>query len=221
MIDLDRLARQDKPLYGELKMTIAQFFRIDGGTTQLRGVTPDIAFLFDDDADSQREAAFENALPWIRIAPAAYTVQGNLNNELGALRSRHEARISQDREFVALQEDIAEIARQRKSNTLSLNEAERRRLRDAQEARAAKQEVRNAAEKSRGKRAASKQGAFSDDGLQADERPLSQDIAEADERKKAPDPLLNEAARILGDEVGLRKSADLLAEKTGKTAQVH
>src|SRR5690606_14163633 len=41
---LDQIARNDKPVYGELKMTIAQFFRVNGGTTQLRGVTPDIGF---------------------------------------------------------------------------------------------------------------------------------------------------------------------------------
>lgn len=221
MIDLDRLARQDKPLYGELKMTIAQFFRIDGGTTQLRGVTPDIAFPLADEADNQGEAAFDNALPWVRIAPVPYTAQGDLSNELEALRSRHALRIKEDREFVALQEDVAEIARQRKSNVISLNETERRQLRDAQEARAARLDVQNAAAKVQGKRAARKQRAFGDDGLQADERPLSLDLAESDERKKAPDPLLNEAARILGDEVSLRKSADWLAEKSGKTAQVH
>jgi carboxyl-terminal processing protease len=32
-----------KPKFGELKMTVAQFFRVNGGTTQLRGVTPDIS----------------------------------------------------------------------------------------------------------------------------------------------------------------------------------
>jgi carboxyl-terminal processing protease len=42
LIDLDRFSQNDKVRYGELKMTIAQFFRINGGTTQLRGVTPDI-----------------------------------------------------------------------------------------------------------------------------------------------------------------------------------
>ena len=42
VVDLDRVARSDKPRLGELRVTMAQFFRINGGTTQLRGVTPDI-----------------------------------------------------------------------------------------------------------------------------------------------------------------------------------
>ena len=41
---LDQIAKNATPVYGELKMTIAQFFRVNGGTTQLRGVMPDIGF---------------------------------------------------------------------------------------------------------------------------------------------------------------------------------
>ena len=55
MIDLDQIAKNDKPQFGELKMTIAQFFRINGGTTQLRGVTPDIVFpSISDDGELRR-----------------------------------------------------------------------------------------------------------------------------------------------------------------------
>jgi len=39
---LDQIAKNATPLFGDLKITIAQFFRVNGGTTQLRGVTPDI-----------------------------------------------------------------------------------------------------------------------------------------------------------------------------------
>jgi carboxyl-terminal processing protease len=42
LFSLDRFGGSEKARFGELKMTIAQFFRINGGTTQLRGVTPDI-----------------------------------------------------------------------------------------------------------------------------------------------------------------------------------
>ena len=44
LVDLDQVKGNEKPSYGELKMTIAQFFRVNGGSTQLRGVTPDISF---------------------------------------------------------------------------------------------------------------------------------------------------------------------------------
>ena len=44
LTSLDQLAMNTKPTFGELKMTIAEFFRVDGDSTQLHGVTPDILF---------------------------------------------------------------------------------------------------------------------------------------------------------------------------------
>src|ERR1035437_6466221 len=62
MINLDQIAKTDKPELGELKMTVAQFFRIDGGTTQLLGVKPDILFPGFSDAGDFGESSFDNAL---------------------------------------------------------------------------------------------------------------------------------------------------------------
>ncbi len=213
LIDLDRITRNDRPLYGELKMTIAQFFRIDGGTTQLRGVTPDIAFPVAVNDENMGESAYDNALPWTRIEPASYAPLGAQQDMLVQLRARHEARIMQDKDFLALQEDIAEITRLRQENSISLNEAERRKLRDEQEARAARRDLRNAA----GKNGKAKLPNFRDDGLQADERPLTSELAEAAERKNAPDPVLKESARILGDDLELQKAPSRLAAKAGKS----
>ena len=50
-------------------MTVAQFFRINGGTTQLRGVTPDILFPSAVDEESFGESSYDNALPWTQIKP--------------------------------------------------------------------------------------------------------------------------------------------------------
>jgi carboxyl-terminal processing protease len=68
LINLDEVAKNDKPKLGELKMTVAQFFRINGGTTQLKGVTPDIRFPSAFESDEFGEASFDNALPWRQIA---------------------------------------------------------------------------------------------------------------------------------------------------------
>ncbi len=43
VVNLDQVAHSSKPKFGELKLTVAQFFRVNGGTTQLRGVMPDIS----------------------------------------------------------------------------------------------------------------------------------------------------------------------------------
>ena len=212
LVDLDRLSRNNKEEYGELKMTIAQFFRIDGGTTQLRGVTPDIAFPTEGDAENQRESAFDNALPWTSIAAADYVPANRLRETLPVLRERHEARIGKNPEFAALSKEVAEFARLRERNTMSLNENERRKERDALDALStARDNFRN------GKRGKSPE--LRDDGLQSEERPLDKELALDKERKNARDPLLNEAAHILADNQALQKNPGRASNaRSGKPA---
>ncbi|MDN3923284.1 S41 family peptidase [Roseateles violae] len=62
--DLDKIAKNASPVYGEVKLTIAQFFRVNGGTTQLRGVIPDVGFLQGSDDSLFGESSYGNALPW-------------------------------------------------------------------------------------------------------------------------------------------------------------
>jgi carboxyl-terminal processing protease len=237
LIDLDRFSQNDKVRYGELKMTIAQFFRINGGTTQLRGVTPDIKLPVTTDPDSFGESSFDNALPWVSIKPANYVPAGDLKELVAPLQKRHEARISKDKEFQDLREDIAEVMKLRKENAISLNEAVRRKERDTQDARAKLREARLAAAKGSvdepvaapgGKEARSKvpeptrpvkavvaaRSAMRDDGLQGDERALSAEIAAEKAAKDAKDVLLQEAAHVLADEAGMLKTDTRMASRT-------
>ena len=219
MVSLDRVARNDKPKFGELKMTIAQFFRIDGGTTQLRGVTPDILFPSAADVENFGESSFDNALPWVKINAADYAPVGDLKGLLPILSARHEARVKTDSDFRYLQEDIAEFKLQRRKNLISLNETERRKERDAQEERLKLRESRR--DTDRGlpgnvvdrEAAPANGGARRDDGLQADERNLAIELAAEQARKNAKDVLLNEAVQILGDEVGILKTDASLAAR--------
>jgi len=219
MIDLDRVAKNDKPKFGELKMTVAQFFRVNGGTTQLRGVQPDILFPALIDAESFGESSFDNALPWVQIKAADYSPVGDLKGLLPTLLARHEARAKKDKAFQYLQEDIAESRLQRNKNLVSLNESVRRRELDAQEARLKARESRKDAGKSAhegvvGKvSTAGKGSALGDDGLQADERNLAKILAAEKVRNSAKDVLLEEAISILGDEVGLLQTNSTLAAR--------
>ena len=126
VVDLDQLAKNEKQKFGELKMTIAQFFRINGGTTQLRGVTPDISLPMLTDAENFGESSYDNALPWMQIKAADYRPTSDLTGILPILRASHDMRISRDKDFQYLQEDIAEFNTLRKKNLISLNEADRR-----------------------------------------------------------------------------------------------
>jgi carboxyl-terminal processing protease len=239
LINLDRFAQNEKTRYGELKMTIAQFFRINGGTTQLRGVTPDIKLPVTSDTENFGESSYDNALPWVAIKPASYVPAGDLKELMAPLQKRHEARISKDKDFQYLQEDIAEVRKLRKENAISLNEAVRRKERDAQDARTKLREARlltaatpaaadEASAGPEGKEARSKvpmptkaaktvaavKGTpRQDDGLQADERNLAAELAAEKAAKNAKDVLLQEAAHILADEVGMLKTDTRMASR--------
>ena len=200
---------------GELKFTRSQFFRINGGTTQLRGVVPDVTFPSFSDMDEFGEASYDNALPWTQIKPADYKPEGHPGELLPILLSKHNARVKNDRDFQNLEEDIAESKTLRKKNLLSLNEAERRKQREADEAKVKARE--KAAEV--GKTAAEKQAltarnnSMKDDGLQANERTLTSELAAEKAAKEAKDFLLNEAAHVMSDEVDLLKTDTRLAAR--------
>lgn len=216
VIDLDRIAKNGKPKYGELKLTVAQFFRINGGTTQLRGVVPDIVFPSVADPENFGETSYTNALPWVEVTPANYAQSSDLTAVLPALQKRHANRIKDDREFQYLNEDLAEFQSLREKNKISLNQIERRNEQKMQESREAAREAARNSDKSGNKsvKAGSAGGAkvkgrkspTRDDGLQADERSLETQIAEEKADKDADDFLLIEAANILSDEIALRNT---------------
>ncbi len=200
--NLDQIARNAKPVFGELKMTIAQFFRVNGGTTQLRGVTPDIAFpRTGDDADFG-ESSFGNALPWSRIKAADYSPVGDVKAQLPALLAWHEARVRHDRDFQSLLEDVARGQQLRKNNVISLNEVVRRKERAAQAKRLTAMLAASGAGSAQA--AAS---ALADDGLQFNERQLGSDLAAERSRDTVKDVFLNEAVGILSDSVALTQGA--------------
>lgn len=205
VLNLDQLMRNNKPKYGELKITVSQFFRINGGTTQLRGVIPDIRLPMMTDAEDFGESSYDNALPWTQIKPADYRPTGDLTGILPQLIADHDQRVKQDKDFQYLRDDINEFNTQRKKNLISLNEADRRKEREAQEARI------KLREKGRPASDDTSASAFEDDGLQSNERNLTADLALEKARKNAKDVLLNEAAHILSDEVGLLKADTRLA----------
>ena len=219
VIDLDQIAKNSKPQFGELKMTIAQFFRINGDTTQLRGVTPDILLPSFADAESFGESSFDNALPWTQIKAANYSPAGDLKGLLPVLLVLHDTRVKNDKDFQYLQQDIAESKVRRKKNLTSLNEAERRKELAAEEARLMSRESRkdignDAGNDVIGKERASEKGAaLRDDGLQPGERKLANELAAEKARKDAKDILLDEAVNILGDEVAVMQTGSGLTAR--------
>ncbi|MBY3073734.1 carboxy terminal-processing peptidase [Rhizobium laguerreae] len=206
VVDLDRIVRNSKPELGELKVTIAQFFRVNGGTTQLHGVTPDISLPGLFDPASFGETSYDNALPWAQIKPAKYTAVDTVTTLLPTLQSRHDARVESDPDYQRLIKDIADLKVQREKGVVSLNEVERRK-----EATAREKRFKDRAKAGDGED-------LGDDGLEAGERSLSADIAIENARKNAKDVLLNEAAAILADEADLQEGVlKAAAKQSGNT----
>ncbi len=115
----------DKPM-GNVTYTIAKFYRINGGSTQLRGVKPDLTFpsyVRDGEFGESQEA---NALPWDSVPAARYGsvdwISPELLNQLGR---RHEKRMQENVEFRMLREDIARYREHMDRKWVSLVKAER------------------------------------------------------------------------------------------------
>ena len=212
VISLDPVAKSDQAKFGELRVTVAQFFRVDGGTTQLRGVRPDIPFPESSDTETLGESSFDHPLPWRRIAAADYAPAGDITSVLPILRARHETRMKIDRDFGDLTEDIAAFKFQRSRNQVSLHEGERRRERDAAAARLASRNMRHDGARSSnysavGQVATTVENAdLLNDGLQTDERDLAAELAAETVRKATKDILLGEAVHVLSDAVSLTQT---------------
>ncbi|MEE2982379.1 MAG: carboxy terminal-processing peptidase [Pseudomonadota bacterium] len=127
LVDLNRYDQSMKGKLGQLKATIAQFFRIDGGSTQHRGVLPDIVLPTIISLQDHGERSLDNALPWASIEPAKYKPVKVVHNTLNDVRDLHEQRILEDPAFQALLATEWAIKEAQAKKELSLVEAERRR----------------------------------------------------------------------------------------------
>ncbi|MBA3829453.1 MAG: carboxy terminal-processing peptidase [Taibaiella sp.] len=106
---------------GSLKITVQKFYRVNGGSTQLRGVTPDIllpdAYAMIDMGERHDKAA----LKWDEIAPADYhPIQNTLN--VDALRALSTPRVITNPTFQLIVESAARLKREQDKNTFPLNE---------------------------------------------------------------------------------------------------
>jgi carboxyl-terminal processing protease len=212
LIDLDRFSPNPdgKPQFGELKMTVQEFFRINGGSTQIKGVTPDLGFPSSGDAKEFGESTYDNALPWTHIAPAQYQAEGNVKAYLPLLVGKHDARVAKSPEWKLMLDELAQFKAMRDKTTVSLNfatrEAERKQLDATQAGFRARQKAIDGSDAF-----LKDQDSALDDGLDPGERSLKTELQQEKDAKKAPDAQLREAAHIVADEVGLLRLDPKLA----------
>jgi len=111
---------------GTVKITIRKFYRVSGASTQLKGVTPDIVL---PDASSYStsigENSLENALPWDTIHSADYEPVNLVKPYLAKLSLLSNARVTTNQDFIYIRQDIGEFSKLQADKTASLNERER------------------------------------------------------------------------------------------------
>lgn len=124
----------DQTPLGILQYTIQKFYRINGGSTQLKGVSADIQFPEIIDAKEYGEEKEDNALPWDKIPASSYSETGNVRQYIPELEKKHQARIEKDPEFIGLNEELKIRDERRDRKFMSLNYQERKAENDRDDA---------------------------------------------------------------------------------------
>ncbi|HHI75779.1 MAG TPA: tail-specific protease [Gammaproteobacteria bacterium] len=132
LVNLARYLRSEQDL-GRLRLTMAQFFRVLGASTQLRGVEPDIEFPTAQGARDYGERALDHAIPWAAIKPVID--KPRVRFPIAYLKDRSDKRIAQDPGFRFLVDQEKEFMRMKKIKSAPLNEAKRRAEREQREQR--------------------------------------------------------------------------------------
>lgn len=179
---------QDNQL-GSIQYTTSKFYRISGGSTQHRGVIPDILFPSAVEPAEWGESKEDNALPYDEINRANYTALGSNDNVIDLLAAKHNKRILQDPEFAYILDDIAEYRKKQNNKFISLVLSERKA--EDEEAKAERLERTNARLIRLGKDPIKALSELDD---------LPDDLLDVD-------PFLDEAANITNDFIQLDKVA--------------
>ncbi|MCE0880841.1 carboxy terminal-processing peptidase [Pseudomonas putida] len=121
--------------HGELKLTLAKFYRVSGQSTQHQGVLPDIDYPSIIDTKEIGESALPEAMPWDTIRPVVKPAADPFKPYLAQLKAQHEARSDKDAEFTYIRDRLALTQKLMTEKTVSLNEQDRRARHDEIEAK--------------------------------------------------------------------------------------
>jgi carboxyl-terminal processing protease len=200
LYELDQYShsRADRGL-GQLTLTIGKFYRVNGGSTQHRGVIPDIVLPSAIDAGTIGESSRDRALPWDQIAATRFQTSQPLDAAIAALTRYENTELAGDPDMRHLEDSIAEIDQLRSRKQISLNLAERKKERELeQSARLERENTRRTAQ-----------------GLPALE---SLDKLKPDEQ---PDVLLQTAARVASEYSRISSASQGLVTRSISPAKAH
>jgi carboxyl-terminal processing protease len=173
--------------HGELKLTLAKFYRVSGQSTQHQGVLPDIDYPSIIDTKEIGESALPEAMPWDTIKAAIRPSVDPFKPYISQLKSEHDVRTTKDAEFVFIRDKLALAQKLMAEKTVSLNEADRRAQHTDIEAKQLAME--NIRRKAKGEEPLKELKKEDEDAI----------AAEPDKTKPEDDAYLSETGRILLD----------------------
>jgi carboxyl-terminal processing protease len=132
-IDLNRFVRDTDKKLGELKLTVAKFYRINGGSTQNKGVIPDITFPSRYSYMDIGESNSKNALLWDKIKPVQYSTYGLNSDVLPLLVEQHNIRMENSPQYSEVLEKISDYEEKKSEKQVSLMESKRQAEMDKEE----------------------------------------------------------------------------------------
>ena len=175
LISLDHLSGRDGARHGQLKFTIAQFFRINGSSTQLKGVVPDIQFPVTLDAEDYGESVYDNALPWAQIEPADFETIAELGAIVPQLQSVTSGALPTVQSSGSGRRTSKRSASSASAPVSRCSPASAGAERDSQEQRRLERRAPAVSAGPGRPDSASQMAAQGDDGLQADERSVAEE----------------------------------------------
>ncbi|MEI8101940.1 MAG: carboxy terminal-processing peptidase [Chlorobium sp.] len=113
-----------KPELGQIKLTIAKFYRISGGSTQHKGVMPDIIMPSMIDTSAVGEDTYSSSLPWSTISRSFYRPTAEVTTEdISVLRQKQQERSSKNRQYQAYLSDLNTLHQIRKRKNVILQDS--------------------------------------------------------------------------------------------------
>jgi carboxyl-terminal processing protease len=143
----EKISSSNAPEFGQINLTMAKFYRVNGSSTQHKGVVPDIEFPTVFPKDKYGESSEPRALVWDTVQPSIFTPVANLSTAKAKLLALHQERMKVSSDFKDLQEDIAEFAKRDAETSITLNEAKLKKDREEQEAKSLARENKKRAAK--------------------------------------------------------------------------
>lgn len=109
---------------GALKVTIQKFYRINGESTQFKGITPDIIFPDPLSFAENREQDLDHALEWDKVTALNYKKWDQYSYNIPLLKDRSSLRVKANARFNKVNEYVDFLKERRKQTSVSLNMSE-------------------------------------------------------------------------------------------------